>query len=106
MHEQARQDLESRKQLGIQRYGVALQPANGRDAIRDAYEEALDGAAYGAQAVWEQEHPEETYVGRIINWAAATSVGKPIDFTGVFVPEAVLNLLTSSEITWVKDELG
>lgn len=94
MHEKAREDLEARKRLGIQRYGTALQPANGRDAIRDAYEEALDGAAYGAQAVWEQEHPEETYIGCLIE---AIYTRKPIDFQGRFVPEAVQNLLVSWE---------
>lgn len=39
-------DLEARRQVGIQRYGTALQAFNGRDVLRDAYEEALDLCVY------------------------------------------------------------
>lgn len=49
-----RADLETREQIGIQRYGTALQPHNGRDALRDAYEEALDLACYLKQALIER----------------------------------------------------
>lgn len=50
-----RADLEAREQVGIQRYGTALQPHNGRDALRDAYEEALDLACYLRQAMVERD---------------------------------------------------
>ncbi|SNY28944.1 hypothetical protein SAMN05421748_103162 [Paractinoplanes atraurantiacus] len=50
-----RADLEVREQLGRQRYGTALQPNNGRDALRDAYEEALDLACYLRQAIAERD---------------------------------------------------
>lgn len=39
-------EIEQRKQLGIQRYGQPLMTHNGRDAIRDAREEAVDLAVY------------------------------------------------------------
>jgi hypothetical protein len=39
-------DITARRQVGIQRYGTALQAHNGRDMLRDAYEEALDLAIY------------------------------------------------------------
>lgn len=52
-----RRDLEAREQLGIERYGTPLQPHNGRDALRDAYEEALDLACYLKQVLIEQEPP-------------------------------------------------
>jgi hypothetical protein len=39
-------DLDSRKELGIKKYGVALQPNNGRNSLVDAYEEALDLVVY------------------------------------------------------------
>ena len=39
-------DLEQRRELGVSRYGTALQPFNGRDMLRDAYEEVLDLAVY------------------------------------------------------------
>ena len=37
------------------RYGTALQPHNGRDALLDAYEEALDLAMYLKQAIVERD---------------------------------------------------
>lgn len=49
-----RADLETRERIGIQRYGTALQPYNGRDALRDAYEEALDLSCYLRQAIVER----------------------------------------------------
>jgi hypothetical protein len=36
-------DIRERREVGIGRYGTALQPHNGRDALRDLYEELLDG---------------------------------------------------------------
>lgn len=49
------QDIEGRKQVGLQRYGTLLQPFNGRDALRDAYEEALDLCQYLRQAIAERD---------------------------------------------------
>jgi hypothetical protein len=49
-----REDLEQREQVGIGRYGTALQPNNGRDALRDAYEEALDLVCYLRQVIEER----------------------------------------------------
>ncbi|MFG3711001.1 hypothetical protein [Micromonospora sp. NPDC047730] len=46
-------DLLDREQLGIERYGTYLQANNGRDALRDAYEECLDLAVYLKQAIVE-----------------------------------------------------
>ena len=43
-------DMEARDRLGRQRYGTPLQAHNGRDALRDAYEEALDLCVYLRQA--------------------------------------------------------
>jgi hypothetical protein len=48
-------DIATRKQIGIQRYGTPLQAHNGRDALRDAYEEALDLAMYLRQAIAERD---------------------------------------------------
>lgn len=39
-------DMEQRKQIGLERYGTLLHPDNGRDMLRDAYEEALDLTVY------------------------------------------------------------
>lgn len=48
------EDMHARDQLGRARYGVPLQAHNGRDALRDAYEEALDLAVYLRQAIEER----------------------------------------------------
>lgn len=48
-------DMVERKQLGIQRYGTPLQAHNGRDALLDAYQEALDLALYLRQAIYERD---------------------------------------------------
>lgn len=50
-------DIRARKAHGLAEYGTPLQPRNGRSALRDLYEELLDGAQYLAQALWEQDHP-------------------------------------------------
>lgn len=49
------EDMKARHELGIKRYGTPLQPFNGRAALRDAYEEALDLAVYLRQAMIERE---------------------------------------------------
>ena len=50
-----REDIEARKALGLRTYGTLLYPHNGRDALRDAYEEALDLALYLRQALLERD---------------------------------------------------
>ena len=52
-----RDDLVTREEIGVQRYGTALQPHNGRDMLRDAYEKALDLACYLRGAI--AERPRE-----------------------------------------------
>lgn len=49
------QFIHARKAVGVERYGTALQPHNGRDALRDAFEEAVDLATYLAQCIIERD---------------------------------------------------
>jgi hypothetical protein len=49
------QDIAERREHGIRTYGTPLQAHNGRDALRDAYEEALDLAMYLRQAIAERD---------------------------------------------------
>lgn len=49
------EDMHARDRLGRERYGVPLQAGNGRDALRDAYEESLDKTAYLKQAIIERD---------------------------------------------------
>lgn len=50
-----RADLDHREQVGIQRYGTSLQPHNGRDGLRDLYEELLDACCYIKQVLVERD---------------------------------------------------
>lgn len=52
-------DMASRDLVGRERYKTPLQPFNGRDALQDAYEEALDLSVYLKQAL--VENKESTY---------------------------------------------
>lgn len=49
------EDMRARDALGRESYGTPLQAGNGRDALRDAYEEALDLCVYLRQAIEERD---------------------------------------------------
>jgi len=48
-------DMRERDAIGRHRYGTPLQPHNGRDALVDAYQEALDLVVYLRQAIAERD---------------------------------------------------
>lgn len=48
-------DIEERDKIGALKYGTRLQAHNGRDVLRDAYQEALDLVVYLRQALYERE---------------------------------------------------
>jgi hypothetical protein len=48
-------DMRERDATGEARYGVRLQPHNGRDALVDAYQELLDACVYMRQAIYERD---------------------------------------------------
>lgn len=48
-------DMRQRDQQGEKKYGTRLQPFNGRDALVDAYQEALDLTVYLRQALFERD---------------------------------------------------
>lgn len=50
---QVMHDLHRRKVMGIKKYGTPLQAHNGRNALQDAYEEALDLCCYLKQKLLE-----------------------------------------------------
>jgi hypothetical protein len=58
-------DIAKRVELGVERYGTKLQTHNGRDALQDAYEEALDQCMYLRQAIEERNDPENA-----LHWEA------------------------------------
>lgn len=49
-------DMRKRDEFGYRKYGVRLQPNNGRDALKDAYEEALDLCVYLRSAIYERDN--------------------------------------------------
>lgn len=48
-------DMQKRDRFGREKYGTPLQAHNGRDALADAYQEALDMAVYLRQAIFERD---------------------------------------------------
>lgn len=48
-------EIPRRREVGIQRYGTALQPFNGRNALRDLWEELADASTYFMQVDAEYE---------------------------------------------------
>lgn len=58
-------DMRERDAVGRARYGTPLQPGNGRDALVDAYQEALDCAVYLRQALEEHGQPAVALVDSI-----------------------------------------
>ncbi len=51
--ELVKQDLIDRSEMGKLKYGEKLKPFNGRNALVDAYQEALDLCMYLRQAIYE-----------------------------------------------------
>lgn len=49
------QDVEERAKFGYTKYKTFLQPGNGRNALKDAYEEALDLCMYLRQKLYEEQ---------------------------------------------------
>lgn len=48
-------DMHERRQYGVTKYGTELQAGNGRDALTDAYQEALDLVMYLRQLLLERD---------------------------------------------------
>lgn len=57
MHDLVIQDMQARKDFGYAKYKTLLQPFNGRDPLKDLYEEALDLVVYFRQALYERDNP-------------------------------------------------
>jgi len=72
-------DMNERNRVGTEKYGTPLQAHNGRDALVDAYQEALDLAVYLRQAIEER--------------GAAPAGGTRRRSLDVFVMEKILDAL-------------
>ncbi len=60
--EMIREDLQKREDKGVATYGCKLVAHNGRDALIDAYEEALDLCMYLRQVIAERDASKPHYV--------------------------------------------
>jgi len=60
--EMIREDLQKREDKGVATYGCKLVANNGRDALVDAYEEALDLCMYLRQAIAERDASKPRFV--------------------------------------------
>jgi hypothetical protein len=49
------QDIQDRKEFGLQKYGQLLQPNNGRKGLVDLYQELLDACCYCRLLIEEME---------------------------------------------------
>lgn len=49
------EDMRGRDNFGLKKYKTRLQAGNGRDSLKDAYQEALDLAVYLRQAIFERD---------------------------------------------------
>ena len=48
-------DIAERDLIGLAKYGTRLQPFNGRDVLKDSFQEALDLVVYLRQAIYERD---------------------------------------------------
>jgi hypothetical protein len=53
-------DIQDRDQFGQKKYNTRLQPFNGRNVLRDLYQELLDSVVYVRQLIFEQENRNST----------------------------------------------
>lgn len=70
-------DLMERRALGLRRYGSLLQPGNGRDPLRDAYEEAQDLVVYFRQLMMARDEAVTLLVKLLSDYEGHT-VGDPV----------------------------
>ena len=48
------EDMKQRNEMGTEKYGTPLRPFNGRNSLKDAYQEVLDLAVYLRQRLYEE----------------------------------------------------
>jgi len=58
------EDMKKRNRVGTEKYGTPLQAFNGRDALVDAYQEALDLVVYLRQKIEEEKINDSPTIDR------------------------------------------
>lgn len=75
------EDIRDRTQVGIQRYGTALQAHNGRDTLRDAYEEAMDLTIYLRGVIEERDTtPNSAFFTTLVKYISHVAMVEGVDF--------------------------
>lgn len=57
IHDLVAKDIEERRAFGIEKYKVPLQPFDGADNLKEAYQEALDLVIYLRSLIFERDNP-------------------------------------------------
>ena len=108
-------DLTERYEKGLEEYGKPLTPFNGRNALQDAYEEALDMALYLKQALMEEQYHAPFFhqlEDKVIDWAFARDIllsSTPIaqaSKTVEEVAELIAALEAGNDDEAIKDAIG
>lgn len=76
-----RDGLAARRELGVSKYGRPLESHNGRDALRDCWEETLDALVYAVQMGREGERAGDV-IRSLVSVAARLAVMKACRETG------------------------
>jgi len=71
-------DMKGRDELGLKNYGTRLQPFNGRSAIKDVYEELLDGMVYLKQLQFEL-HSISTQIKEVAEMMAQSEAKEKLE---------------------------
>lgn len=74
-------DMRERHQVGVQRYGTALQANNGRDMLVDAYQEILDLAVYLRGEIEERRTAGPRRGDAVEAWLKGQRDDRPADST-------------------------
>lgn len=71
-------DMVERERMGREKYGVPLQAFNGRQPLKDAYQEVLDLAVYIRQRITEDEEEAQARAAGEVDWALVDRVAQSI----------------------------
>lgn len=77
--EQVIEDMKARDHVGRERYAAPLQAFNGRDALRDLYEELLDAAVYIKQAMIERDEERRAVESVLYHLVKNSTEGQTIN---------------------------
>lgn len=82
MSYQFKQLLEKRRKQGLERYGTELRTHNGRWALADMTQEAVDGLLYATQYVHEATEEQDKYTRKLIAHAWRELLRRILDHAG------------------------